>query len=212
MTTNQLQPFDYGYQRPARSTFNYATLAVGEFVIRPNAAQHAARMFVRMGLRDPRAAMERATALGAAASWYFWLMSGTGMIAICAVAIGGAGMEGVLNGSPDYRHDSALVYFAVMAVGLLWLWGLKVINGAMLQFFVRDLPVRFWRYRWYWPRTTRSGLRVTALPFVIFNRSRTVWDRFIAVFSILMWAVFIKLPLYYCVGIAVVSMFKIVVS
>lgn len=175
---------------------HYGTVALGHLVIRPNAAAHASRFFIRMGIRDPREAMRRANALGMACYLHFALMFFTAPVAIAAAFAGSTGWHGVLRGDPGSSDDSVALFMALVVFGVGWLWFLKVINGWILRCFTKDLYSPPWNHFWWWPVTVRSSLRLTRIPSVISDQRLSAAGRSIDVFNILTWALFIKLPLY----------------
>ncbi len=176
-------------QRPYRHT--HVGDAVGNLIVKPNSVKHVSRLLVYMGMRDPRQVMHRAHNLQNAEYLYFIAMAFTGQIALLCAG----------GGSVGFKQDGQLFDLGLVVVALAWLYGLRVAHGYLLYAFTKDLPDarRFYTYRWYWPLTLRTSLKVTRLPHVIFDKERKAWDRFLSSTGIVLWALFIKLPLYFTV-------------
>ena len=186
--------------------------AVSQLLIVPNSTAIMSRMFVRAGVRTPREAMQRARALMVAAQLHFCVMWGTGMIAITCVVVGAGGVAGIAHHNPDYRYDKTVFYLIAIAVGLSWMWMMKVINGAILHYFVKDLPNPPYKYIWFAPVTVRSSLQLWRIPSVVRDKARTTKDRAITVFGIIMWAILVKLPLYGAITFMIWSLMSAAVA
>jgi hypothetical protein len=185
---------------------DYAGHAVGQLVFRPNSTKHLSRLFVWMGVRDPREAMNRSNTLMNWESAYFFLMFTTGMIAMTfAAASAGAVRDGVMGNDPD--SFSPWVWFTLMVINLTWLWGLKVLHGWILWFATHDLPNarRLYDYRWYWPLTLRSSLRMTYL-IKNWRLNRTTSEKLIGFGGTLFYCALVKVPLYISIGGVVLFM------
>ena len=187
----------HGSGRPG--AVSYGMAAYGNLIMAPTASGMLAKELVHYGIRDPRQAMFKATGLVRSNQLYAGLMVVTGTIALFLCYVG----------SDDLRmHFQTAGGAGVLALGLAWLWMLRVIHGAILHYWTKDTPIKMYDYVWFWPRTSRTDLKATKLPQVMADKTLTSKERFVMVVGIVQWVATIKLPLYITMAFVVNNLYQ----
>jgi hypothetical protein len=174
--------------------------AVGETVINPVAAGMNARMFAQAGERDPHKIMILATGLARSNQMAFLLTIFTGPVALLLAALGGHCIA---------VHTDVAIGIFLMVTSFLWLWTIKIFNGYILHYWLKDCPKKLYHYLWWFPVTLRGGLRLTNIHNVI-KEDTSVKERGVIIYGTIMWFLFIRLPLYitvaFCAGNVIYGM------